>query len=224
MKTAGSLKLRDHVIIRLKERWKILTGAELEEKDILPTLQELIEKSVPEPDSLAVIQRKERHTEGDRYMISGPWRLVWEDDELATVELRNLGTFTKPKIYLGEAKAAFCLKITEADYWTLLGKGESEFLISLSKPEINAIIRFLRLAGIDIEYKRFGTETKKQVAIFMLLPKELRKFEIQESQPRNIIMSFPSMKRTFHIFGITEEACREILEFLNSQVAEAVAN
>lgn len=224
MEVEDALRIHPHAIERLKERWEILMGRKMEESDVFPKLQELILRSEPEPDSLAVQKRKEKYGGGEhRYMISGPWRLVWQGDCLRTVELLKKGYFWKPKLYQGEVRAEFFLRIREGNDFTLLEKavfnnftGGFRVLICPGRPEVNAIIRFMRLIGIDVEYRRTGV-TIKQASATVLLPKCLRKFELEQTEGRSISLSFPNMKNAFHIFGITKEVCDEILKFVADQ-------
>ncbi|MFH1423811.1 MAG: hypothetical protein ABIG29_02550 [Candidatus Nealsonbacteria bacterium] len=219
-----SFQISPHAIERFKERWKILKGILLEESNVLPELQGLIMRSEPEPDNPALLKRREKHGGEHRYMISGPWRLVWQDNRLITVELRNLGVTLRPKLYSNQVRVSFFLRATEYENFTLIErsifKGFSSGLekaVFWSKPEVNAIIRFLRLIGAEVGYKRTGTEHLKQAIISILLPKELRKFEIAELEERKIRFSISDQERPYRIVGITGDACREIFSFIIDQ-------
>ena len=79
-----------HALERFKERWEILKGKKIKECNVLRALQSLILKSRPElGESPILLQRKEKHGGNIRYMVSGPWRLIWRDNCLVTVELQR---------------------------------------------------------------------------------------------------------------------------------------
>lgn len=181
-------------------------------------------KSEPEPDNPALLRRNEKYSGEHRYMICGPWRLVWQDNRLATVELRHLGVTIKPKLYPGEIRTSFLLRVTEYKDFTLVERaafknlmGNAQKMVFISKPEVNAIIRFLRLIGMDVEYKRTGTEIQRQAVLDIFLPKELRKFEIAETGERKIEIFIPKHERPYQIAGITGFDCRKILDFVASE-------
>ena len=157
-------------------------------------------------------------------MISGPWRLVWLNNCLITVELQGQGILSKPKLYPGEIKVSFFLRATEYENFTLIErsifKGFAsgvERAVFWSKPEVNAIIRFLRLIGAEVGYYRTGAEHLKQAVINIILPKELRKFEIAELEKRKIGLSVSNQGSPYQIVGIIGDACREILNFVTDQ-------
>lgn len=216
-------KVSSRALERFKERWEILEGKPLEEGDVLPKLQELMIKSKPEVENFALLKRKGRYGGEHRYMVSGPWRLVWKGNCLTTVELQHLGFFSKPKLYLGEVRSRFLLKVIEQKDSTLIEKfvfknpGGPVVLNLPGKPEVNAVIRLMRLCGADVEYKRIGQESQKQAIITVLLPEELRKFWISQLKEREVELYFSNQKNSYSVFGITYEDCREIINFFADQ-------
>lgn len=215
-------QISSHALERFKERWKILRGKPLKEENVLAKLQQLIINAKPESESPALLKRDKRYGGKHRYMIKGPWRLVWKGNQLVTVELRHQGFF-KPRLYYKEIRAKFYLRVTEKKDVTLIEKdvfrgfSYAEVLLLAGKPEVNAVIRFLRATGIDVAYKRTGTEAQKQAVLRVLLPKNFRQLEIEKTEGKVVWLKSPHLKESFYIFGIKGEDCQQIFDFINNE-------
>lgn len=212
-----------HVLTRFKERWEILRGKPLEEEDVLSKLQGLILNAKSELDNLALTVRRERYGGQGRYMITGPWRLIFACNTLVTVELRYCGTFSRPQLYPGEIREKFYLRITEQSDATLIERSvfkdlsDAAFLSLAGKSEINAIIRLLRLLGMGVDYKRTGTEMHKQACVIVRFPHLLREFEVKEAQSRKVWLQFQNKEELRPIVGLFPADVESILSFLRDE-------
>lgn len=223
VKLFDSQKISLHALERFAERWEILTGEPLLAQEVFPKLQEIIDSAEPEAENPALLKRKQGYgeTADSSYFTIGPWRLVWRDNYLVTIELKRFGSLSKPQLYQGEVSAEFYLRITEeVDNATLLEKSffknfsKSETLLLYGKPEVNAIILFLRFIGAEVEYRRTGSFAQKQAVLKVFWPKELRCFQIKETAfPRKCQLVFGDRDKT--IGGIAPDDYQNILSFVS---------
>lgn len=215
-------QIEPHAMERFHERWQILHGKPLEESDVLPRLHRLIEAAKPEPENDDLAKRNQKYGGRNRYLTNGPWRFVWQGNRLVTIELRS-GRFSSPRLYKGEVLARMCLRITEDFDQTVIEKSDTADFsravsFNLSKmPEINAIIRFLRLSGSEVRYKRTGTEAHKQAVLEVFLPKDIRQFKQEKSDGRMVWLVFQGYERPYIISGIAPDDYEEILGFVTNQ-------
>lgn len=227
-----NVEISQHALDRFQERYEIWRGKLLDPEEALSKLKAYLILARPEPENLKLRERTERNAGRDiriiggeelRYLIYSSWRFVVVGNKLVTAELKYIGSFLRPRFYQGQTVAKFFLRITEKPEGTLLEKSvfgdfwPHKTLSLVGKPEVNAVIRSLRLTGMFIDYKRTGTVPDKQAILKIRLPKSLRSFEVQEIEERVLRMLFPDYDITSTVSGITSDDLEKIIYFVTNE-------
>jgi len=212
--------ITQHAIGRFKQRYEALKGVQLNDAELEARLRDLVSRAVPEEENPVLDTRRQAHGGIGMYLINPPWRFVFSEKRLETCEIvpQEMLFVKNPHIPAHLEKARFFIKI-KIDRRRLLTKITRSFdkktLHLQNLIEINAIIRALRILGMEVN--RLAEPHRLEVVI----PQKLDVYWIEQFvRPENLLIalgrtdSFPLGRQRINCSGILKLDLDRILNFL----------
>lgn len=225
-----------HALERFQDRWREIRGSILPFDEAMRKLQGLLMRARPEKDTKKTAERRERHDGAEKFLIAPPWRFVFSGKRLMTCEIvpDDVHAVANPRVRASLSRQNVVMEITENITLgcTTLTKIPSERKNRLTTklslpgmPEINAIIKVLRVLGITVIYERFGAVAFKKARLEVIIPERIKECSIETVPGRKIVFIvfgrselLPLGKTVVRCFGITKQDVEAILQFLRNEI------
>lgn len=209
-----------HASERFRERYKALKGVELSDAELKDKLKTLIANAKPEKDSPVLQLRREAHGGIGTYLMNPPWRFVFSDKGLETCEIvpQEILLVKNPHIPADLERTRFFIKIKikKRKMLTRITRSLDRKTLHLRNLiEINAIVRSLRVIGLEVNHP----EEPNRLEI--VVPRNIASYRIEQLiGPENILISlgrtdlFALGLQRIKCLGITKLELEKILDFL----------